>query len=162
MNQGNIKLRQKLLAICYLFLMTGCLGSGFSNNQGRNSKNYDLDIPASLVGTQWQLDRYRFEDGWISNFETERIGIVFLENHHLNGFAGCNAFSADYKHKDQKLLVQSILSTRRYCQSPGNIVMHTEGIFLSLLESVDFYSINQKTLVLGNNRGRPILFFNRK
>ncbi len=155
-------LTKKLLIVCCLFLLAGCSFFGFSDNQAQNSKKADSGTPASFFETQWQLDRYWFEDGWVSNLETERISIVFLENYHLNGFSGCNAFSASYKLRDNKLLIQSIRSTRKYCQSHGDIVMHTESLFLRLLESVDSYSINQNTLVMRNNRGQTILLFNRK
>ncbi len=151
---------QRVFVIFSLLLISACTSYGLSND--RKQDNQKTDSPIPLIGTQWQLERYWFEDDWVSNLETERISIVFLENHHLNGFSGCNAFSAGYKLKDDRLVIQSILSTRKYCQSRGNIVMHTEGVFLRLLESVTSFVINQNTLILSNKTGKKILIFMKK
>ena len=156
----NSKLRA--FAICCLFLIIGCTGSGFSKNPSQKNQKRDFDLPVALIGPTWHLDRYWFESGWVNNFEIERINIVFLENQHINGFSGCNAFSAGYKIKEKKLLIQSILKTKKHCQSSGNIAMHAEGVFLRLLENVAFYLIDQNTLKLMDNTHKQLLIFKRK
>lgn len=144
-----------------LLLISGCAFLGLPNNQ-IDPKKQALGTAIHLINTEWQLEKYRFEGNWLSNFETERIAIVFIDNHHLNGFSGCNAFSGGYKLKNKTLLISSILTTKKNCRSRGNIVMHTEGVFLGLLKRVASYNIKGNTLVLFDNSGKQVLLFKPK
>lgn len=116
-----------------------------------------------LQEVPWQLEAYKDQAAWVSNFETERINIIFKQDARLNGFAGCNVVSAKYKITDDKLLsISSIRTTRKYCHSQNNIVMRMESSFLANMKKVATYALDYDALILFDQQEKQILVFKRK
>lgn len=116
----------------------------------------------ALREVQWQLEAYKYQSNWISNFETERIRVFFKHGTHLHGFSGCNVFSAEYRLTNKLLSVSSIITTRKHCQSRGDIIMHTEANFLANIKEASTYAIDDELLILFDELGKRILVFKKE
>ena len=157
---------KKILLFVFSFVLimfvAGCVKKSEFNKKMIPQTNIQQNASAVLQEVSWQLDAYKDQADWVSNVETERINIIFKHGARLNGFAGCNVLSAEYKITDDLLSVSSIRTTRKYCQSQDNIVMKTESSFLAHMKKVASYTVDHKTLILFNEQGKRILVFKRK
>lgn len=161
MNQYK-KILPFVVSFILIMFVAGCIEKSEFDRKIINITNIQQNASDFLREVQWQLEAYKYQTDWVSNFETERISIIFKRSARLNGFAGCNVVSAKYIITDNLLSVSSIRTTRKYCQSPGNIIMHTESNFLANMEKVATYAVDHETLILFNERGKRILVFKRK
>jgi len=114
----------------------------------------------SLQGVSWQLGSFNSGNALLSNTVTENITAVFDENGRLSGFAGCNQFSCSFKINGDKMELSPIMTTRKYCESPEN-VMETEAGFISALEATVRYRIQNEELTLLNDEDKPAVIFRK-
>ncbi len=142
--------------------VTGCAIESEFDRKIIPPANAKQDTSGVLREVQWQLEAFKYQGDWVSNFETERISIIFKRGIQVNGFSGCNIFSAEYKKTDNLLSVSSVLTTRKMCQSRSDIVMQTEANFLANIKKVATYTVSHETLILFNELGKRILVFKRK
>ena len=112
-----------------------------------------FSVPDSvpLATTQWQLMSYNTGSALLSNMVTEKISLMFTEDGKLNGSAGCNSYSSSYKKDEDKLEIGAIRTTRKFCNTPHE-VMKTEAGYLAALETVVRFTIREGTLTLYNAR----------
>ena len=157
-----VKLFLSGVMVLFLIQISGCVSKKEFDQKILAEVDSQEDKVAALRGVQWQLEAYNYRGDWVSNFETERIKIIFNHGTHLNGFSGCNVFSAEYKLRDTQINVSSILSTKKICQSRGDILMQTESHFLGLIEKIATYAVDYQTLILFNEHGKRVLVFMRQ
>jgi len=151
-----------VISFALFVFIAGCTTKSEFDRKTISQVNIQQNASGLLREIQWQLEAYKYQADWVSNFETERISVIFKRGTHLNGFAGCNALSAKYKATNNLLSVSSINTTRKLCQSRGDIIMQTEANFLANLVNVATYAVDHDTLILFNINGKRILVFKRK
>lgn len=115
---------------------------------------------SSLTDGIWQLSSFNTGNALLSNRVTEHITGVFDNEGSLSGFAGCNQYSCSYKVDGDKLELSPIITTRKYCHDPEN-VMKTEAGFISALGEIVRYSIKNNELFLFNEEDKPVVIFNK-
>jgi len=142
---------------------TGCTIESELNKKMIPQTNIQKNASDALQEVPWQLEAYKDQDDWISNFETERVNIIFKHSARLNGFAGCNVVTAKYKITgDNMLNISPIGTTRKNCPSQNNIIMRMELSFLANMKKVATYAVDHEAFTLFNEQGKPILVFKKK
>jgi heat shock protein HslJ len=76
-----------------------------------------------------------------------------LKENRISGFAGCNNYSGNIKVETNKLTVNSVVSTKKFCQEASE----RESKFLKSLNEVQVYSFEGETLQLKSNEGTVLI-----
>lgn len=136
------------LFFVYTTTISGCSG----NLMAKNSTE-------TITGKKWILTSIAGE-----NIKAQsRISAEFVQEEkksecRVSGFSGCNMFNGKANITDKNLTVQHILSTRKACKMPENI-MQLESGFLKALESSAMYRITDKNFDVLDSTGKTILTF---
>lgn len=94
-----------------------------------------------LAGTSWKLVTYFDGDELVPLVEGLEITAVFTEQGEVNGFAGCNIYSAIFTVGGDAIVIDTPITTRRSCDQPID-VMQLEATYLGLLEAAQIFQIN--------------------
>ena len=138
-------------------------------NQGQeiNSPIIDIQIlpatpiPANSLLGDWNLVFYLEEtEGYRTILSSTIISLSFSIEGNLNGFAGCNEFNAKYSELDNSLVINSITTSKKNCESLFG-TMEQENEFLALLEQANRYLVDRGVLELYDGEDRKILIFMR-
>lgn len=132
----------------------------FRNNTGEVVLIFSAFAAPSLTDSTWKLSSLNIGNALLSNRVTEHITAVFDNEGRLSGFAGCNQYSCSYKVDGDKLELSSIITTRKYCHDPDN-VMKTEAGFISALGDAVRYNIKNDELNLFNADDERVVIFNK-
>lgn len=111
------------------------------------------------IVTTWQLERFVEGDVTTPALPDAPITLQFDENTlrlegQVSGSAGCNTYRAAYRHVNEFAFSPPI-STRMACPPP---IMDQESRFLSVLEAVTGYAIDDDQLRLSTEDGRALVF----
>ncbi len=112
----------------------------------------------SLTGHSWKLSSFNTGNALVSNRATEHINAEFDNQGRLSGFAGCNQYSCSYSVDGDKLELSPVITTRKFCHEPEDI-MKTEAGFISALGDTLRYHIHNDELTLFNENDNPVLIF---
>lgn len=110
----------------------------------------------SLQGTKWIL--VELMGAPVDAKELQKQPFLQLQstNQRVVGTAGCNNFNGQYELDEAKLSIRfgKIATTLMACEH-----MEVEAQFLELIETVDNYSLNGRTLTLNRARMAPLARF---
>ncbi len=111
-------------------------------------------VPAPLTATTWYVHSLVDAAGQThSPWGLTTIRLVFGEDGHLYGNAGCNNLYGPYeKTGENSITIGDAQTTRIYCGIAG--VMELESAVLSLLPRMTRYSISGDTLRLSDAEGK--------
>jgi putative lipoprotein len=108
---------------------------------------------AELTNTYWKLLSLNEVEVTMSAEQTREAFLQLrADDNSVKGFAGCNAFAGGYTVKGNELSIGPLAVSRKFC-SAG---METESEFVGVLESTAHFSIHGETLILLNDKKRPI------
>ena len=114
---------------------------------------------APLAGTLWTLESYSLEGEAVSSvIAGTTITAAFAPDGNVTGSAGCNRYFAAYEVSGSTMTIGPAGSTKMYCGEPEGI-MEQESRYLSLLESVAGYRIDDDRLDLLNETGKALLSY---
>lgn len=101
-----------------------------------------------LSGTSWQvMNINNGKQAVTSLINDSKLTAHFGADGKLNGFAGCNDYTASYEVTGKSVKIGSIASTRKMCANPIEI-MAQEDQFLKALATVATYQVDGKKLEL--------------
>ena len=111
-------------------------------------------VPAPLTATTWYVHSLTDAAGQIHSPQgLTTIRLVFGEDGHMYGNAGCNNHYGSYeKTGETSITIGDTQTTRIYCGIAG--VMELESAYLSLLPRVTRYSITGDILRLSDTEGK--------
>ena len=101
--------------------------------------------PASLMGSEWQLDTLIMGDSAQSLVAGSAVTLTFAEDG-LSGNGGCNAYHAGWSGDEMALSVTAIGSTKMACADQA--ISDQETRYFGLLQAVTTYSIAGNHLTL--------------
>ncbi len=111
--------------------------------------------PRSPEGPEWTM-RSMATDGGLVEAISDVTPTLRLDGGRASGTAGCNRYTATYTLAGSGLSFGPIAATKMFCAGDG--VMEQEDRYLSLLSTVDGWSIEQGRLILDAD-GTPTLVF---
>lgn len=92
-----------------------------------------------LGGTSWLVSGYNNgKQAVVSVIIDSKLTAEFSSAGEVSGFAGCNNYTAKYKHSNKNVKIEQVSATRKYCDHPVG-VMEQESRFLKALETVASY-----------------------
>jgi heat shock protein HslJ len=106
----------------------------------------------------WYLTSYEDGNSSISVLPQTVITAFFDGHGTLSGSAGCNRYTAPYSGSENSLMVSSPASTKMNCVSPAGI-MSQEAMYLSKVEEIRQYSVEDNTLILSDAEGKTLLHY---
>jgi heat shock protein HslJ len=108
----------------------------------------DTPEPAtSLVNTQWQLVSYGEAGMETPVIEESEVLLQFESDNQLEGYGGCNMFTAGYQAPERgKLSISNIVSTLVACADTS--VMEQEERYFEALRTVGSYELTGDRLKL--------------
>ena len=128
-----------------------------SNNKGEAWTFKALTLEKKLRNTNWQLINMAGKDMKFQLKNEKSITLSFTENE-INGNAGINNYSGNYKIINDNISIEGIGATE---MAGSDNLMKIEREYLTLLESVKKIKlVNQKTLVLTTDKGKILTFSN--
>jgi len=111
-----------------------------------------------LGGVTWLLNTYQDQKGNQMNLIPDtRITAIFMSGE-LQGESGCNQYTAAIQLEEERMKIEDITVTEKYCMQPEK-VMQQEQVYLEKLSNVTQYSIDGNRLQLKNQQGNTILIF---
>jgi heat shock protein HslJ len=114
---------------------------------------------AQLMAGRWVLNSMASGTGGVTPvLAGTQIDAMFGSDGSLSGSAGCNLYFARYTASGASLTIGSVAATKKSCTIPAGI-MGQEQSFLSLLALAAGYSIEGNELVLVDNGGNNLLWF---
>lgn len=113
--------------------------------------------PASLEGTDWQLDTFINGESASSLLSGTQI-TARLEDGKISGSAGCNSYFAEYTLNGARLSFGPVAATKMFCNDPAG-VMEQEAAFLTTLGKVASFRITGNQLELLDGDGMALLYF---
>ncbi len=119
--------------------------------QGGERLAYEVVVPLTLEGVDWQATGINNGRGGVVNTITTERSTARFENGEVSGNAGCNRYSAGYTLADGKLSVGPARSTRMMCAEPG--LMDQEQQFLAALARSRVVQLRERTLQLRDEDG---------
>lgn len=138
-----------------LLLALFCLFSACSSIPGLRPPDSDL------TGVSWVLVSYNDgKNNFVSVPPATEITLVFGKEGRLNGNAGCNNYSGDYRLDGELITIGSLNSTEKHCLSPEG-VMDLEQQYLTLLQQTTRYNIDGDELVLSYYDVKKLLIFRK-
>jgi len=102
---------------------------------------------SELVGTYWKLIELFGEPATAHENSDREAHIVFGENNHVSGDAGCNRFAGSYQLEEPNKITFSQMAVTRMMCLDG---METEDMFLQFLNTADSYAIKGDILSFSN------------
>lgn len=110
-----------------------------------------------LTGIEWYVVDIRYEDGQMrETLPNTNVSLLFSDNGHVSGSAGCNRYSAPYIAKDRHIKIGPAGSTRKLCAFPKG-VMEQEAAFLRALENAARFNNFRGWMALFDSEGNVIL-----
>ncbi|UCB42384.1 MAG: META domain-containing protein, partial [Dehalococcoidales bacterium] len=110
----------------------------------------------ALEGTRWVLESYGEPDNPQAVIEDTEVTVEFYAGE-VSGSAGCNSYFGSYEIDGQNITIDSIGSTEMACMEPEG-VMDQETLYLSALEQVERFQIEDGTLKLFYNGDQVLTF----
>lgn len=130
------------------------------DNAGKISLVFEVDEPAQLSDGIWQLSAFNTGNALMSNLDTDQINITFKEDQ-VNGYSGCNLYSASYKINADKISFRSIKTTREFCNFPQSIMQSEQDYFAALKRAMS-YKIKANQLTLFDQFGTRVVIYNKQ
>lgn len=142
------------LPFLLLPLLVFCLFSGCCTIPGQGP-------PCPDITGSWILLSYTSGNGSMIPVPPEgRITAVFGNDSRVSGNAGCNDYSGGYTLDGGLITIGPLVSTEKYCHSPGG-VMEREQVYLSLLQTSTRFNVDGDELVLSYYDQKQLLVFRR-
>lgn len=118
---------------------------------GQTVATFVVQIPVSLIGTQWIATGYNNGRGAVVSIllDTE-ITAIFGEDGRLTGSAGCNNYMTGFAVDGAAITIEPAATTRKMCAED---VMQQEGEYLAALSMADTFSIQGDRLELRSADG---------
>lgn len=129
------------------------------DNAGEISLTFVVDESAQLSDGTWQLKVLNTGNALMNSLDTDRINITFSEGK-LNGFSGCNLYSATYTINADKISFSPMKTTRKYCNFPES-VMQTEQAYFAAFEKTVTYKIKGNQLTFFDQSGIRVVVYNK-
>lgn len=104
-----------------------------------------------LLGTSWTLAA--IGQGVIP--PQISITLSFSSESQLNGFGGCNSYSAGYQVNGTNLSISGFSSTQVLC---GEEIDGVESLYLSTLQGATSYQVESSTLTIASSTGDPLQY----
>ena len=101
-----------------------------------------------IEGANWTVDELLVDGAPVPPVSGTEIS-AFFDSDELSGAAGCNTYFASYRLDGSSISIGPAGSTMAFCSAPEGI-MEQEVAYLTLLGSVDNYSIDGNTLTLSS------------
>lgn len=115
------------------------------------SKEWTLEVDQNLLGVLWVLESLNAE----AALESPVVSLTFSLDGRIHGSAGCNTYFSTYTLDNGSLTFGPAGSTLMACAEG----MDQELAFLTALDNVASYTIEEGTLSLLNAEGNAILVF---
>jgi len=131
------------------------------DKKGKLNLVFNRNEVTALLNTEWQLLAVNTGNALVSNLSTEVITAKFGNDNKIRGFAGCNIYSGVYKTEQERLTISLIITTRKLCQVPRD-VMKTEGNYISALGKSIRYQVIADRLTLFDKNQRRMLTYKKK
>jgi heat shock protein HslJ len=130
-----------------LFFLIGCTTSKKTNQQENNE----------ITNKYWKLITLDGQNVVMArNQERETYFTLSTDDNRINGFAGCNTFTGNYKlEKGWRIHFSQMATTMKACPD----VNVNESEFLKVFELADNYTIVGDTLSLNVGRRAPLAVF---
>lgn len=113
---------------------------------------------AAMTRTGWQLQSCADNTGvMITATSGPAITAMFSTNGRVDGFAGCNHYSATYLTRDYSIAISPAATSMMFCTGPG--IMDLEQAYLSDLEKSVELRITESYLKMYDRTGKPLLVF---
>jgi heat shock protein HslJ len=145
-------LRQLLIIVVLSLTLIACKTGKSTVDSGQIP---DAEI-VSLQDTKWIL--VELMGAPVDAAKLQKVPFLLLQSsgQRAVGTAGCNNFNGSYQLDESKLSIRfdKIASTMMACEN-----MEVEAQFLTLIETVDNYSLNGPTLTLNRARMAPLARF---
>ena len=143
----------------YAFFVFGCSSTNlYAEVSVTEGVNYGVK-PMQLENSNgWKLERLVNAKGESVTISPDTKITLFFQDQRISGFAGCNRYSCSYKINEDQLELSPIITTRKYCNTPEN-VMQTEMGFITALGNVVRYSLKNEALTLFNADDKPVVIF---
>jgi len=114
--------------------------------------------PQGLMGVTWYLIALNEGGSSLSIKPGTEITAFFDTQGKVNGFAGCNQYTATYEVTMNGLTIGAPASTKKSCDEPAGI-MTQETVYLTTLQGASSYSISGNTLIVNDSGGKAILTY---
>jgi heat shock protein HslJ len=111
------------------------------------------DVPTDHA---WQLTNIAGPEGTMTTPATGTSPTLVFEGDRAAGNASCNQYFGSYELDGSSISFGPLASTEMFCAEPG--VMEQETAYLSALESVDAWEMDDETLTLASE-GAPVLVY---
>ena len=102
---------------------------------------------SELIGTYWKLIELFGEPATAHENSEREAHIIFSEDNHVSGDAGCNRFAGSYQLEDSNKITFSQMAVTRMMCLDG---METEDKFLQVLNTANSYTIKGDILSFSN------------
>ncbi len=113
---------------------------------------YAIQRPAELENTQWQAAAINNgRGGVVSSATTGLANAQFLDGK-LTGNGGCNQYSAGYTVEDNIITIGPVMTTRKHCPEPENI-MQQEQEYLQAITGTRIFTLDTSKLELRGEEG---------
>lgn len=132
-------------------------GAVARNNVGAtDTETQDVTVTDStpdnpLVGTNWTLSA--IGQGVIP--PDTSITLSFSSPSQLNGFGGCNSYSANYQVNGSNLSIRGFTSTRTSC---GEDIDNQESLYFATLQGAASYQVDGGRLTISSSTGDPLQY----
>ena len=131
-------------------LITGDLAENYKLTKQNPVKN------TKLTGARWKLSELMGQQIAATEPDTTPY-LEFAEDGKVSGFTGCNQFSGTYQVQGLRLSLHSVAATEKACLNAS-----TEQQFLTTLQSIDNYSLNDSALAFYKARTAALLRFTQE
>lgn len=152
---------------CYLSLLSDAVSLtvgndtlSFADSHGNTILSFETGVlpePVSFVGKNWTLYSFYTPDAVTPVINGTTITVVFENEGHFTGSAGCNQYYGSYTVTGVWLLLHNISSTRMNCPGPG--IMEQEATYLEYLGNVTGRRTERDCLRLTDDDRRTYLLF---
>lgn len=132
----------------------------FADTHGNTILSFKRMVPPEpepLIGTNWTLKSFHTQDAVMSLISGTTITAVFDKEGRMTSSAGCNQYFGSYALDGDLLSLDTISSTKMYCQGLG--IMPQEATYLESLRRVTGFTINGNRLSLVDTNGSTLLSF---
>jgi heat shock protein HslJ len=111
-----------------------------------------------MTKDNWTLESYGDTTGTLVQVQPgTQITAVFRLDGRLSGSAGCNRYSANYTVRDLAITISPPISTTIVCDDPR--IMQQESAYINNLQRTAVLRINESSLKLFDESGKPVLVF---
>ena len=89
---------------------------------------------------------------------SEKDYFISFDKEKVSGFMGCNMFSGSYITNLENITFSALVSTRKHCENE----MENENLWLKSVSEITSFSIDGKSVLLFDNKGKLILKATKK